>query len=129
MNPFGKLKVQYDQDDDDDVTEVKKGESSSLFTSVETKKKKKVRPEEKKKMEEEGRQQELEEGIKFYLFILGFSEVKKRQVKLGAREGEEQVDDKKDDKNRNKGAHVPRSQKPAREGKRIFDKHSGTGRG
>jgi hypothetical protein len=59
-NPFGKLKIEYD-DDENTGTEKKVESHNPLFVEQEQKKKKKVRPEEKKKLEEERLKQQQEE--------------------------------------------------------------------
>lgn len=52
-NPFGKLRVDHDDDEVTQTTVSKTEPSTQLFVQTEQKKKKKVRPEEKKKMEDE----------------------------------------------------------------------------
>ena len=123
-NPFGQLVVRRDDDEDEtNFTNAKPSTTTStgpLFTQNQAdKKKKKVRPEENKKETSEYREENNE----------GFEEIKKRAPRnKQSNEDETQVDPKAR-KPKNKGAYLDRNDKPLRDGKRQFDRQSGTGRG
>jgi len=69
-NPFGKLRVEHDEEDETVQMYDKKNSDKVLFTTVDAKKKKKVRPEEKKKMEEELHHLDIvEEGNFSFLYL------------------------------------------------------------
>jgi hypothetical protein len=119
-NPFGQLSVRRDDDDEVTIKTVQHTTASSdpLFQQKEAdKKKKKVRPEENKKENVQTKEDNLE----------GFEVVGKTKQKQKTRgDEEEQQVERKDRKPKNKGAFEA---KPPREGKRQFERHSGTGRG
>jgi len=97
-----------------------------IFTApqqTEQKKKKKVRPDEKKRIEEEQTQykEDNEEG---------FQVVSKKAHRTKPLNEEVPLEDTKNRKPKNKGAHLERNDKNfAKPGKRIHDRQSGTGRG
>ena len=123
-NPFGQLKV--DRDDDEEVTQtVTKTTATPLFANPqasEQKKKKKVRPDEKKKSEDHI--EESNEGFE----VVGKVKPQRHQRAHNASDEGEVI---KTDKHANKlGAHGHNERTvKVRDGKRLFDKHSGTGRG
>jgi plasminogen activator inhibitor 1 RNA-binding protein len=134
-NPFGQLRV--DREDDEDVTQVgaKSATVTPLFTipqASEQKKKKKVRPDEKKRSEEPVHIQESNEGFE----VVGGKQkprTNQRSNNNASEEGEENVEGKvRKDRHQNKqsGGHGHNNgPRPAKDGKRQFDRHSGTGRG
>lgn len=123
-NPFGQLRV--DRDDDEEVTQtVTKTNATPLFANPqasEQKKKKKVRPDEKKKSEDHI--EESNEGFE----VVGKVKPQRHQRAQNASDEGEVV---KTDKHANKlGAHGHNERTvKIRPGKRLYDKHSGTGRG
>jgi hypothetical protein len=113
-NPFGKLTIRRDDDDEETVKQV-----PTVNTTVQQEaKKKKVRPEENKK-EVIQHKEESEEGFE----VVGKA---KGQKVRKANDEEGQQFDQKERKPKNKGAF---QDKPPREGKRQFERQSGTGRG
>jgi hypothetical protein len=128
-NPFGQLAIR--RDDDDEEVGVAKPTLSQQSTNVTVgstvsdsqQKKKKVRPEEKAKLEEIHRQDVEEEG--------GFQVIQKKPTKgrpLNANLPETLKET--DRKPKNKGAYLERNDKDFGNPKRrVFDRHSGTGRG
>ena len=123
-NPFGNLNIVHD-DDEDHVQTV--SNSQPLFQATQdAKKKKKIRPEEKKKLEEEQNQQTFQPQSEE-----GFSEVRKRAPRTNKYDEEGEGVQSKNDQGffKNKGAYNPRNNQRGRGGKRLFDRHSGTGRG
>jgi hypothetical protein len=118
-NPFGQLTIRRDDDDEETPKTVQHttGSSDPLFKQKEAEKKKKVRPEEIKKEIVQPKEDNLE----------GFETVGKIKQKTKTKgDNEEQQDDRKDRKPKNKGAF---DHKPVKEGKRQFERQSGTGRG
>ena len=127
-NPFERLNVIHD-DDDDHVTTSSTKQQPLFQVTQEVKKKKKIRPEEKKKLEEEANQNtdqvQNDEG---------FSEVRKKAPRNMQNKFDEETEQegfqRRDQANiKNKGAYHPRNNQRGRGGKRLFDRHSGTGRG
>lgn len=124
-NPFGQLRV--DRDDDEEVTQtVNKTGTTPIFNvpAVEEKKKKKVRPDEKKKIEET--QVNSNEGFE----VVGKKQHQKHQRSNQATEEEFTAEGKlKENENPHSSkAHHQRIVK-MRPGKRLYERHSGTGRG
>lgn len=126
-NPFGNLTIRRDEDEEE-VTQTKTGASTTvqqpLFTQNNTQKKKKVRPEEKKKHDEHHQEEDTEEG---------FSVVKKNSKPIKPRVQQDRDENAPKEKVKehhlkNKGAYNDRNTKVP-QGKRLFDKQSGTGRG
>lgn len=128
-NPFGQLRV--DRDDDEEITQVsaKAATATPLFTipqATEQKKKKKVRPDEKKKSEEPV--QESNEGFE----VVGKQKPKNQRFQNNASAEDEVTGEGKvrSDRHANKnGPGHNRGPRPVRDGKRQFERHSGTGRG
>jgi hypothetical protein len=139
-NPFGQLSIRRDDEDEVEVRAQVKPVSTQpqtstlstggqLFTSsqqAEQKKKKKVRPEEKAKLEEQEKEytrgEEEDDG--------GFQTVQKKANKTRPLNQDINAEDAKNRKPKNKGAYLERNNKDyVKEGKRQFERHSGTGRG
>ncbi len=114
-NPFGKLNVRRDDDDE----EVKQVQTTTTAVPQNEAKKKKVRPEENK-IEAVHHKEDNNEGFE----IVG--KTKNQKAKKVETEDEGKQFDPKQRKPKNKGAFQG---KPPREGKREFERHSGTGRG
>jgi hypothetical protein len=125
-NPFGLLTVRRDEDEEVATTKTQSVSTSTgpLFNNPqagEQKKKKKVRPEEKKKMEET--QQDDEEG---------FEEVKKKgTTKPKVQATEEETGEKVQEKPKKfkKLNHQAEKDNKFDTQKRLYERHSGTGRG
>ena len=123
-NPFGQLRV-VDRDEDEEVAQKvsKTTPAATLFSNAQTeqKKKKKVRPDEKKQSEEHPVQESTE----------GFQVVRKNKQKPRTFEPVKEGDFE-DKKSINPKVHkYVYHDRTAnfRPGKRIFERHSGTGRG
>jgi hypothetical protein len=114
-NPFGKLTVRRD----DDEEEVKQVQTTTTTVQQADAKKKKVRPEENKPVVVQHKE-ENNEGFETV------GKVKTQKPRRAENNDEEKQIDPKDRKPKNKGAYA---NKPVREGKRQFERHSGTGRG
>lgn len=124
-NPFGQLSIRRDDDEKAEVeaviqTKVNASNSVVMQQQSQDKKKKKVRPDEKKK---EDQSEQVED-------FGGFSVVGKKKTTGKPREqNTSAVPEDKERRNvKNKGAHAERNKKVT-EGKRAFDRQSGTGRG
>jgi hypothetical protein len=125
-NPFGNLTIRRDEDDEEITsrTQAVTASTGALFTATqagEQKKKKKVRPEEKKKLEET--HQDDEEG---------FEVVKKKgPSKPKAAAGEEETTEKGQEKPKKfkKFSHALVKENQFNSEKRLYERHSGTGRG
>jgi len=126
LNPFGKLTIMRDSDDEMEISKNTQKVTSvqNNTTSAQTvNKKKKVRPEEKKREQNEKRE-ELEEG-----FVTVVKKGHKEQPR-SKKNDEETVEVTKKDFNvkpKNKEFMKPRPK--VRDGKRQFERISGTGRG
>jgi hypothetical protein len=125
-NPFGLLAFRRDEDEEERTTTTQAVTASTgpLFTNTqagEQKKKKKVRPEEKKKLEES--QPDDEEG---------FEVVKKKgPTKPRVQATEEESTEKGEEKQKKfkKINHQYIKENKFNSEKRVFERHSGTGRG
>jgi hypothetical protein len=128
-NPFGQLNVRRDEEDEDVTLRHQAQPTTSttpLFTGAvqqADKKKKKVRPEEIRQIEQTTNYVQDND-------VEGFSVVKKKVPgKFRSQNEEEQVvDDKLRKPKSNNGAFLDRNRQAA-PGKRVFERHSGTGRG
>ena len=125
-NPFGNLTIRRDEDDEDTTvrTQAVPASTGALFSNAqagEQKKKKKVRPEEKKKLEET--QQDDEEGF----------EVVKKKAPAKPRNpvAEEGSTEKGEEKPKRfkKLDHALEKENKFNTQKRLYERHSGTGRG
>lgn len=125
-NPFGLLAVRRDEDEEERTTRPQGVSASTgpLFANTQAgdqKKKKKVRPEEKKKMEET--QQDDEEG---------FEVVKKKgTTKPRVQATEEETTGKVEEKPKKykKLNYQAEKENKFNTQKRLYERHSGTGRG
>lgn len=125
-NPFGLLAIRRDADEEEQTTKTVavSATTAPLFGNNQTgeqKKKKKVRPEERKKLEEV--QPEDEEG---------FSEVKKKVSSRPKPQAEEEDKTGKPQEKPKKFKNVDRQfvkENKFNSEKRLFERHSGTGRG
>jgi hypothetical protein len=127
-NPFEKLRIKddYEEEEDDFITVgLKKKHPAIQTVPEETKKKKKIRPEEKKRLEDEiNKNQDQQQNLQ------GFTEVRKQKrpyqkegdinylIENALKQGEAKIFPQ--------NKFEPRY---PRGGKRLFERHSGTGRG
>jgi len=127
-NPFEKLRVRDDHEEEEDdfiTVGLKKKHPSIQTVPEETKKKKKIRPEERKRLEEEiNKNQDQQQNLQ------GFTEVRK-QKRGYQKEGDinyliENAYEEGEAKTFPQNKFEPRY---PRGGKRLFERHSGTGRG
>ena len=125
-NPFGNLTIRRDEDEEEITTRTQPASTSTgaLFSNAqagEQKKKKKVRPEEKKNVEET--RQDDEEG---------FEVVKKKApTKVRNPVAEEETTEKGEQKPKKfkKYDHTLVKENKFNTEKRLYERHSGTGRG
>lgn len=129
-NPFGQLSIKRDAEDEDHTTHVQASTATTapLFSNTtQDKKKKKIRPEDKKKLEEStgatlNANPNEDEGFE----VVGSK--KKTYKPRNNTQDEHVTDDKLRKERHNKGKYLERNAEvPA--GKRLYDRHSGTGRG
>ena len=119
-NPFEKLKINHD-DDEDQPTTTQKQPSANLFQQPQEVKKKKIRPDDKKQNEVPTRHTPEDTE--------GFSEVKKKKLPLREGRIDNLIEAAVYQESSNAKPKKEYEQKPLREGKRQYERHSGTGRG